>query len=189
MARSRYAAVVMLGILVFGCAERVRIKSYPPGAKAFLDGEYIGSTPAVTTIPRSQVGKPHNWKVEYRNCDPAEGQLIPRVGGGRVVGYIFTLGFVALFKGPRGFPPVEAALTGGDCETRSEARSERRPSGITVQQIVGDRNRPVGSSEDGVSESERLAERLKTLRDLYNRKLISQEVYEREMQKSVDDLE
>ena len=45
-----------------------------------------------------------------------------------------------------------------------------------------------GSANSGSeSKTRQLAEKLTTLRDLYNRKLITQEVYDREMQKAVQD--
>ena len=170
-----------------GCAEQALIKSYPTGAKAFLDGQYIGSTPAHAQIPRSAVSASHSWKVEYRNCELAEGQLIARVAPGRIVGYIFTAGILAIFRGPYYFPPVDTALAGGDCEPRQQVK-QVAPPGITVQQIVGDRNAATGTGQE-VSKTQRLAERLTTLRDLYNRKLISAAVYEAESQKALKDLE
>ncbi len=54
-----------------------------------------------------------------------------------------------------------------------------------IQNIVGDKNQ-TGTAQE-ISKTQRLSERLTTLRDLYNRKLISEEVYEREMKKAVDD--
>lgn len=172
-----------LGIGVSGCSEWASIKSYPPGAKAYIDDQYIGSTPVGVAIPRSQVTTPHTWKVEFRNCEPAEGHLQTRVAPGRIVGYIFTLGIVAIFRGPYYFPPVDAALAGGDCE--SLAQPKQGPPGITVQQIVGDHSQASGQ---GPTKTQRLAERLTTLRDLYNRKLISKDVYEQESQKTIKEL-
>ena len=69
--------VLLLGLstALTGCSEYVAIKSYPGGAKAYVDGQVIGTTPAYTYIPRSQVGLPHTWRVEFRNCDAAEGNL------------------------------------------------------------------------------------------------------------------
>jgi hypothetical protein len=172
------SACLVAALMLWGCAESVRIKSHPAGAKAFVDGALIGTTPAETQIPRNQVGQPHTWRVEYRNCEPAEGQLQTGVAGGRVTGYIFTLGILALFKGPNYFKPVDAVLTGGDCETTG---SPAQPS-ITVQQIVGDKNVAPASTD---TNTQKLAQQLETLRDLYNRKLISKDVYEAESQKAV----
>ena len=40
-----------------------------------------------------------------------------------------------------------------------------------------------------MTDTQRLAERLTILRDLYNRKLISQEIYDRESQRALEELE
>lgn len=177
---SRTSALIALLALLAGCAEHVVLKSYPAGAKAYLDGDLIGTTPTATSIPRGDVAKPHQWRVEYRNCDAAEGTLQTGVAGGRIAGYIFTLGIVAIFRGPYYFKPVDAVLTGGDCETRGAGAA---PPGITVQQIVGDGN--VAPAGAGSTSTQKLSQQLETLRDLYNRKLISKEVYDAESQKAV----
>ena len=171
---------------LFGCAESVLIKSYPPGSKAYIDGQFVGTTPAATQIPRGEVTAPHSWRVEFRNCDPAEGALTTRVAPGRIVGYIFTLGITAIFRGPYYFPVVDTALSGGDCEGGSRAKPAAPAPGITVNQIVGDRNQASSGGQEP-TKTQKLAERLTTLRDLYNRKLISKEIYEEESQKAVRD--
>lgn len=168
-----------------GCSESVVIKSYPPGAKAFVDGQYIGSTPAAMNIPRASVGAPHPWRVEYRDCDQAEGSLETGVAKGRIVAYIFTLGIFAIFRGPYYYPQVDAILNGGDCEAPKRTGAAI-PPGITIQQIVGDHNAPSSGSE--ISKTQKVAERLTTLRDLYNRKLISQADYDSEKAKAVKEL-
>jgi len=43
----------------------------------------------------------------------------------------------------------------------------------------------VTTGGQNISKTQRLADRLTTLRDLYNRKLISQQVYDQESQKAV----
>jgi PEGA domain len=165
------AAIVALAFLpLSGCAEWVEIKSYPPGAKAYVDGSFIGTTPASTEIPRNLVTPNHTWKVEFRNCEPAEGRIERGVAGGRIAGYIFTAGILAIFRGPYYFAPVDVALNGGDCEPPNRARpAAAAPPAITVQQIVGDRNVAPASGGPQMTDTERLAERLTTLRDLYNR--------------------
>jgi hypothetical protein len=167
-----------------GCAEIVEIRSYPGGAKALIDGRVVGTTPATAAIPRDQVGLPHTWRVEYRNCDYAEGQLHTGIAGGRIVGYIFTAGFFALFRGPYYYPEVDAILTGGDCEGSQARPAAPQQPGILIQNVVGERSSATTGTVEA-SKTQKLSERLTTLRDLYNRKLISQEVYDQEMQKAV----
>jgi len=177
-------------VLAMGCAEPVRIRSWPAGAKIYVDDQYVGTSPAVTKIPRSLVTNPHTWRIEFRNCDVAEGRLQTRVPGRRVAGYIFTLGIVAIFKGPHEFLPIDVEMQGGDCEGGTPAARRTTlpaPSGITIQNIVGDHNNAGSANSGSESKTRQLAEKLTTLRDLYNRKLITQEVYDREMQKAVQD--
>jgi hypothetical protein len=184
------ALVVAASLLLTGCAEYVSIKSYPAGAQAYVDEVLIGSTPAQTSIPRSQVGAPHTWRVEFRNCDFAQGNLETGVAGGRITGYIFTAGILAIFRGPYYYRPVDAILTGGDCEGRNQARPVAPPQpGILIQNIVGDKNQATTTTGPEISKTQRLNERLTTLRDLYNRKLISKDVYEQESAKAIKESE
>jgi hypothetical protein len=175
---------------VSGCAESFAIKSYPGGSKAYVDGQLIGTTPTDCEIPRSEVGKPHTWRVEFRNCDAAEGQLQTGVAGGRIVGYIFTLGILAAFRGPYYYHDVDAVLTGGDCEGSARPASVYQPQpGVLIQNIVGDKNQATTGTSTELTKTERLNERLTTLRDMYNRKLISKDVYEQESQKAIRESE
>jgi|SRR5215468_6884 len=184
------AALLAVAVLLTGCAESFHIKSYPAGSKAYVDGQLIGTTPTYSTIPRSEVGLPHTWRVEFRNCDAAEGQLQTGVAPGRIVGYIFTAGILAAFRGPRYYHDVDAVLTGGDCESTGHAYpAPAPPPGIMIQNIVGDHNQAGTTTGPEVSKTQHLNERLTTLRDLYNRKLISKEVYEQESAKAIRESE
>jgi hypothetical protein len=113
--------LLIIAVVASGCAEYVSIKSYPAGAQAYVDGVSIGSTPAETSIPRSQVGT-----------------------------------------------EVDAVLTGGDCEGPARARPAAAPPqpGIMIQNIVGDRNQATTITGPEISKTQRLHERLTTLRDL-----------------------
>lgn len=128
--------------------------------------------------------------MEFRNCDAAEGNLQTGIAGGRIAGYIFTLGILAAFRGPQYYRPVDAILTGGDCEGTAQGRPAAAPQpGILIQNIVGDKNQAVSGTGQDISKTQRLNERLTTLRDMYNRKLISKEVYEQESQKAIKESE
>ncbi len=182
-------AVVLLTLppAITGCSESFQIRSYPGGARASIDGRVLGPTPIDVSIPRSQVGLPHKWRVDYRNCDFAEGDLQTRVAPGRIVGYIFTVGIWALIRGPYYYSDVEAMLSGGDCESSQVHSTPPAQPGILIQNIVGDKNQ-AGTGITSPDKTRQLAERLTTLRDLYNRKLISEETYQQEMQKAVREL-
>ncbi len=110
----RLLPLLAVALTLIGCAESVLVKSYPPGAKAYVDDQLIGSTPAFTQIERNQVSKPHSWRVESRDCETASGQLETGIGRGRIVGYFFTLGVLALFKGPDYYKTVDAVLVCGN---------------------------------------------------------------------------
>lgn len=182
---ARCIAVVAVATLSLssGCAEYVAINSAPQGAKAYVDGEFIGTTPAWTYIPRSQVGPNHTYEVSSSNCDPAEGTIPVYVASGRVVGYIFTVGLLALFKGPYYFSQVDVELQGGDCGARRSRGSGVEAPAVQVLQIVGDGNAPLSRAAPGSAQE--LEARLETLRGLYNRKLISEEEYERERNRAM----
>ncbi len=175
---------ILMLAAVAGCAESVSIRSNPPGAKAYMDGVLVGTTPTYAEFDRKLLKTPHAWRVEYRNCDQAEGQTQTALAPGRVVGTVFTLGILAIFKSPYYIRPIDAVLTGGDCESMRAVKG-RAPEGTTIniQQIVGDNNK--GGAELERTKTERLSERLMTLRDLYNRKLISEATYETEREKAV----
>jgi len=183
------AALLIVAVLT-GCSETMLIKSYPPNAKAYVDGQYIGTTPAFHTVPRAEVSDNHRYRVEYGNCDPAEGQITTGVAGGRIVGYIFTVGLLSLVRGPHYFRPVDVALQGGDCgagrvPVAAPARLGGVTGGVNILQIVGDKN--LGSGAEGADGApvQELATRLSVLRDLYNRKLITEQEYERERQRAL----
>lgn len=175
------AAIAVVGS---GCSESFQIRSYPLGAKALVDGKVVGSTPTEVVIPRAQAGLVHKWRVEFRNCDYAEGEAHPGIAPGRVITYILTAGIFAAIRGPYYYNDVDAVLTGGDCEGHPTTAAPSQP-GIMIQNIVGDKNQ-AGTAQE-ISKTQRLSERLTTLRDLYNRKLISEEVYDREMKKAIDE--
>ena len=177
------ACLFLILVAVGGCAESVSIRSNPPGAKAYLDGVLVGTTPTYAEVDRNALKTPHAWRVEFRNCDQAEGKTVTALAPGRVVGTVFTLGILAAFKSPYYIRPVDAVLTGGDCENMRAVKG-RAPEGTTIniQQIVGDNNK---GAESERTKTERLSERLTTLRDLYNRKLFSEATYETEREKAV----
>lgn len=178
-------ALIAISVAVAGCSESFQIRSYPGGAKALIDGKVVGSTPAEVVIPRSQAGLPHKWRVEFRNCDYAEGDLHAGIAPGRIITYFLTAGIFAAIRGPYYYDDIDAMLTGGDCEGGSPRQAAPAQPGILIQNIVGDKNQ-AGTVQE-VSKTQRLSERLTTLRDLYNRKLISEQVYDQEMKKAIDE--
>lgn len=96
--------VLFLAILVsqIGCAERLVIRSNPPGAQVILDGQASGTTPMVYS---TRDPKPMTYRIELEGLPPAEGEITTRLGPGRLVGAIFTLGIVAACRPLQYFVP------------------------------------------------------------------------------------
>lgn len=91
----RWIPILLVGIAAAGCTETVVFRSMPPGARVFVDDSDIGSTPAEFST-RDVV--PRTYRLEIEGYAPQTGNLTPRVGGGRVVGAVFTLGLVAIIR-------------------------------------------------------------------------------------------
>jgi hypothetical protein len=115
---------VVVGLALAGCTEATVIKTNPPGAKAWLFGQYLGETPVRM---RASSGEwkallAHNdyempYKLEMQGYETKEGRIPIRVSGRRIYKNINLL-FIPLlcgngFRPPR--PEYEFALvpTGG----------------------------------------------------------------------------
>lgn len=117
---------VLAGLLVLtGCAEGVRVHSYPAGAQVSLNGKIVGRTPTVAWIPRSEwTGNAVPYRVEKDGYETAEGAFDLCVSGGRVTGGIFSVGMSLLFKPPRTFcaDPEVVRLTPKPFDSGARAR-------------------------------------------------------------------
>ena len=119
MKATRRVAVIALSVAMVGCAESTVIRSYPLGAKLFVKDHFKGITPLVLTVPRSEFAEEDfRVRLEHDGYATAEEKLQKRVCGGRIVGGVFTLGIVLLFKRPTCFASpqdfVLAPLPGHD---------------------------------------------------------------------------
>jgi hypothetical protein len=88
--------------LVLGCSEQLIIRSVPPGAQVTLNGSPAGTTPMVYQT-RNPV--PLDYRIELPGMPAAEGTVTTRLGPGRVVGAVFTLGIVAACRPLKYFIP------------------------------------------------------------------------------------
>jgi hypothetical protein len=90
-----------------GCGTApVRFTSLPPGAAIKLDGVQVGNTPFTVEIPRREIPKDHQYRVELDGFRPVEGWLRPRIYPGRMVAAVLTLGISRPFRPPRGFQDI-----------------------------------------------------------------------------------
>lgn len=126
------------GVLVFallmltaGCAERYVIATAPPGAEVLMDGAVVGETPYYATVPRGQL-HPVPYEVKLDGFRSEHGTLEVRVAPGRVVGAVFTLGILYIFRSPYYIESVHHVLkwdrraAGGVGPTGSQKRLEDR---------------------------------------------------------------
>lgn len=104
MKATRRMGVIALCGAVVGCAESTVIRSYPPGSKLYVNDHFKGLTPVVLTVPRSEFADDNlRVRLEHDGYATAQEKLKKRMCGGRIVGGVFTLGIVLLFKRPTCF--------------------------------------------------------------------------------------
>ena len=127
----RSIAAIVLCVVLSGCAEYAVVRSYPPGAKLYRDGQFEGLTPVTVRVPRSQFSE-ENFRIrlEHTGYEPLEGTLRTQVCGGRIAGGVFTLGIVLLFKRPTCFssPQNFALAPSADSTAAPDRASAPRPS-------------------------------------------------------------
>jgi hypothetical protein len=128
MTPQRWAAGLALLVAVAGCAESTEIRSYPLGARIAVNGRFIGTSPVTFTVPRQEfAAQEFTVTAEHEGYEPGEIRLQKRICPGRIVGGVFTLGIVLLFRPPSCFaspqyiallarpaPPVEQKPTGSE---------------------------------------------------------------------------
>lgn len=111
MHRRRLASVMCLAALALGgCAETLVIRSYPAGARATVNGTFVGVTPATLEVPKDQLKDEYRWVVEKEHYETVEGLVKPRIAPGRIVGAVFTLGILLAFRSPTYLPTVNVEL-------------------------------------------------------------------------------
>lgn len=115
MNNARPLVFLLLAGLASGCAEYAVFRSSPSSARVYVNDEFVGLTPATMKIPRSDMGKKFYYRIEHEQCAPSTGEVRKWVAPGRIVGYVFTAGIVAIFKGPRYPRQVDVVLEGPKC--------------------------------------------------------------------------
>lgn len=108
-----------------GCSESVMIRSAPPDAAVLIDGQRIGLTPTQFTVSRSDL-KPYSLRLEKQGYETVADIITPRVAPGRVVGAIFTLGILYLFRSPYYLAAERTYALPPDPRAVEEARKAER---------------------------------------------------------------
>jgi hypothetical protein len=80
------------------------VRSYPPGSKVYVNGDFVGVTPVVYTVGGAKfTGREFPVRIERTGYAPADSVLRKQTCPGRVVGGVFTLGILFLFRNPTCF--------------------------------------------------------------------------------------
>ena len=99
----RVALPALLAILA-GCAESTQIRSHPEGARISVNGRFVGTTPVSFTVPRNEfTAQDFTVTAEHEGYESSQTLLQKRTCPGRIVGGVFTLGIVLIFKRPTCF--------------------------------------------------------------------------------------
>lgn len=101
--------VLLIGALG-GCSESTRIRSGPSAADVWVNGQAVGKTPLDYTMPRSDLDKPHEVRIEKEGYEPWTGPLQTKLAKGRVTGAFFTLGILYAFRSMYYVEPIVVAL-------------------------------------------------------------------------------
>jgi hypothetical protein len=146
----RILAITLSCSLLSGCAQGIRFRSDPAGARISINGEFAGITPAQYEIPEHGMPMELRYRVERGGYLPQEGNLRPTLAPGRLVGAIFTLGIVYAFRNPYAY---------------------KQAYDFALEPL---------STPDVRSDPLRVDERLRRLQSLLDQGLITQEEYQRQ---------
>jgi hypothetical protein len=142
--------LIALALVAQGCSEVATIRSAPPGANVYIDDVYRGTTPYDLIVDKSEVTtRVRSYRIELEGYKSAEGQLSTGIAGGRITGCVFTLGIVCAARSMHYFLPVDVVLT---------------PLSVAA---------PRGAPDED------LADRLQRLEEAHDKRLISDEEYQR----------
>jgi PEGA domain len=88
-----------------GCAHRTRIESAPSGASVFINDRFACTTPCMYQVGATQLAE-SPVRLERRGFETVHDHLRTCTMTSRIVGGLFTLGLVPLFKWPHTYASV-----------------------------------------------------------------------------------
>lgn len=118
----RFVAVISCLTVLSGCAGYARIRSEPPGAKVFLNDQFVGVTPLEHAVPRNEAQKDYTYRVEKDEYYPASGTLRRE----RCM--------TCPFQGFQDFPPVDVELKPAT-ENAKRLQDARNRSRINAREL------------------------------------------------------
>jgi uncharacterized membrane protein len=107
--RATLALLCCMGV-ASGCSEIAMIRSGPSGANVTVNGTAVGTTPVAYSVSRGDLDKLYQVTIEKSGYEPAAATLQTRIARGRVVGAIFTIGILWVFRSMYYIEPVFAQL-------------------------------------------------------------------------------
>jgi hypothetical protein len=111
--------IMMVTLIITGCAENAMIATVPPGANVYVDSRMAGTSPLYLTVKRRDI-RSIPYRIEMEGYQPVEGVLPVRVAPGRAVGAFFTLGIVYIFRSPTYIGSVQHSLAAAPRESTAE---------------------------------------------------------------------
>jgi hypothetical protein len=97
----RGAPLALVAIaLASACAHRTRILTQPPGASVFIADQFTCITPCMHSTPATELEDRTPLRLEREGYEPVSAELQTGYMTSRIVGGLFTLGLVPLFKWP-----------------------------------------------------------------------------------------
>ena len=145
--RGALIAAIALSAALAGCTETTQVRSYPAGAKVYVNDTFVGLTPLHYQVPSAEIGHDFHVRLERPGYQSVDGMLKKEVCRGRIAGGAFTLGILLLFRNSTCFAamhdfaltelPAEgrAASTGApSVETRLQRLERLRQQGIITDE-------------------------------------------------------
>jgi hypothetical protein len=171
--RSRIITLLLVtSLVVTGCSSTTTFNSIPGGAKLYLDGAYMGTTPYAYSDSKIMMTTT-TVRMEMDGYDPFVGQITrnEEADVGAIIGGIFVwIPFLWAMQYRPDHTYVLKPATGGTSDT-------------TV--VTPKPETPVVAPGSEVAKSK--ADRLRELKQLLDENLITQEDYNRQKQKILDE--
>lgn len=94
-------------LVLAGCGESVMIHSIPVGANVYVNDKFLGRTPVEFEVSRFDVSSAdYRLRIEKDRFEPVRDIIRTRLAPGRMVGALFTIGIVYIFRSPVYLVPV-----------------------------------------------------------------------------------
>ena len=93
-----------LALSLASCAHETFLITNPSGASVWVDERFVCVSPCLYRTPASELRDHTPVRLEKAGFETQRTDLQTRIAPSRIVGGIFTLGIVPLFKWPRTYP-------------------------------------------------------------------------------------